>query len=127
LALSISRGLLFLATAAVAAGPVLAEIPTSPNASVAAGVPLTAAATPPVSYPTLSQSGATGGGDLDALSTAIAAARHGQASAAQAAMAQMSDPTVRKVALWALIDADGEQLPFFNSTRRGATWPAGPG
>jgi soluble lytic murein transglycosylase len=131
LALSISRGLLFLATAAVAAGPVLAEIPTTIpiplNAPAGASVPqpLTAAP-PPVDYPMLSQGGAVGGRDLDDLSTAIAAARRGQASAAQAAMAQMSDPTIRKVALWALIDADGEQLPFFqlDQARRDlAGWP----
>jgi soluble lytic murein transglycosylase len=126
LALSISRGLLLLATTALAAGPVLAEIPTSVSAPPGTGVPQPLTAAPAVSYPALSQTSAPGGSDLDTLSTAIAAARRGQASAAQAAMAQMTDPTARKVALWALIDADGEQLPFFqlDQARRDlAGWP----
>jgi soluble lytic murein transglycosylase len=66
------------------------------------------------------------GGDLDGLATAIAAARRGQAPAAQAAIAQLSDPAARKLALWALVDADGEQLPFFalDQARRDlAGWP----
>jgi soluble lytic murein transglycosylase len=130
LALSISRGLLFLASAAVAGGPVMGQTltslnPSPPNAQTLPAVPQDPAAAP-TQFPALAQAGTASGGDLDALSTAIGAARRGQAAAAQAAMAQMSDPTARKVALWALIDADGEQLPFFqlDQARRDlAGWP----
>ena len=71
---------------------------------------------------------ATGGGlsdaDRDALSIAIADARRGQGAAA--ASASISDPVARKIALWVAVDADGEQLSFFqlDQARRDlAGWP----
>lgn len=130
LALSIRRGLMLLATAASTAGavqadPMAAPSPTPTNTPAPSSIPAPSAA-PAVLYPALAQSGTPSGGDLDALSTAIAAARRGQAPAAQAAIALMSDPVARKVALWALVDADGEQLSFFqlDQARRDlAGWP----
>ena len=131
LVLSIRRGLLFLTTAALAAGPVLGQTSltqgSSPPVIYGAGGSAGASSPPgPVRYPMLASSGYATGTDMDALETAITAARHGQASAAQAAMAQMSDPVARKVALWALVDASGEALPFFqlDQARRDlAGWP----
>ena len=149
----IGRGLLFLASAALAASPVLAQsqppigsvsaaplapLPSAPQAGAPQATtpsslaPIGAApARPPVSvqFPAVApSSGYSYGGasDIDLLETAIAAARRGQASAAQAAMAQMSDPVARKVALWAVVDASGEALPFFqlDQARRDlAGWP----
>jgi soluble lytic murein transglycosylase len=153
--------MLFLATAAVAAGPVLAQTTASPPSAVrasatptpsspatvsaitASSLPPVAPASPPASalapaptsapsqslavqFPALTAGGYTTSSDLDALTIAIAAARHGQSSAAQAAMAQISDPAARKLALWMLVDASGESLPFFqlDQARRDlAGWP----
>ncbi|MDR3511077.1 MAG: transglycosylase SLT domain-containing protein [Caulobacteraceae bacterium] len=96
------------------------------NPATPASVPAATGQAPPVRFPALTASGLPSGADLDSLATAIAAARRGQASAAQAAIEQIADPAARKVALWALVDADGEQLPFFqlDQARRDlAGWP----
>ncbi len=123
--------MLFLTTAALAAGPVLGQTSiteSSPHAVIygAGGAGPSSNPSGPVRYPMLASSGYATGADTDSLETAIVAARHGQASAAQAAMAQMTDPVARKVALWALVDASGEALPFFqlDQARRDlAGWP----
>lgn len=127
---------MLFASVALAATPVLAQSSVTP----AAGAPSTmqaslavslgnappAAPVPQAQYPAVASTALPSGPDLDALSTAIAAARRGQGSAAQAAIDQIRDPVARKVALWALVDADGEQLPFFqlDQARRDlAGWP----
>ena len=66
------------------------------------------------------------GADLQALAAAIAYARRGELSAAQAEQSQLADPVARKVVLWATIDADGEALPFYQLDQAGrdlAGWP----
>ena len=146
--LSTRRGLLLLASAAVVASQVSAQ-PTAPAGASVVGQPLAPlssspltvapeaapsspaaplpyAAVAPVAYPSLGSTVGSSGGNLDSLESAISAAKRGEASVAQAAMAQMSDPAARKTALWALVDADGEQLPFFelDQARRDlAGWP----
>ena len=75
-------------------------------------------------FPQVSSVGALSDADRDALSIAISDARRGQGAAA--ASASISDPVARKVALWAAIDADGEQLSFLqlDQARRDlAGWP----
>ena len=79
---------------------------------------------PYAQFPQLATSGGLSDADRDALSIAISDARRGQGAAAVAA--SISDPVARKVALWAAIDADGEQLSFFqlDQARRDlAGWP----
>jgi soluble lytic murein transglycosylase len=64
--------------------------------------------------------------DIDLVSTVISAARRGQGPTALAAMAQIRDPSARKLALWMMVDANGEQLPFsqLDQARRDlAGWP----
>jgi soluble lytic murein transglycosylase len=51
--------------------------------------------------------------DRSALELALDMAKRGQATSAQAEMSQIVDPTARKLALWAVIDAEGEELPFY--------------
>ncbi len=75
-------------------------------------------------FPQVAIGGALSDADRDALSIAISDARRGQGSAAAAA--SIGDPVARKIALWAAVDADGEQLSFFqlDQARRDlAGWP----
>jgi soluble lytic murein transglycosylase len=65
-------------------------------------------------------------GDREALGQALASARRGDGPGAQAALAQIGDPTARKLTFWAAVDVDGEQLGFFqlDQARRDlAGWP----
>jgi soluble lytic murein transglycosylase len=85
------------------------------------GAPLPAVSFPPVAPPAYLSDN-----DRQALETALVSAKRGDAGSAQAAMQQMSDPVARKIALWAMVDADGEQLAFFelDQARRDlAGWP----
>ncbi|HYD44168.1 MAG TPA: lytic transglycosylase domain-containing protein [Phenylobacterium sp.] len=64
--------------------------------------------------------------DATQLRAALAAARRGDVSNARAAMTSISDPIARKIALWALVDASGQNLSFFEvQTARNdlAGWP----
>lgn len=66
------------------------------------------------------------GTDSQALSSALAAARRGDVASARAAMGAMSNPTARKIATWALVDASAELLSFqeIDQARRDlADWP----
>ena len=64
--------------------------------------------------------------DAAQLRAALAAARRGDIAGARAAMISISDPIARKIALWALVDANGQNLSFFEvQTARNdlAGWP----
>ncbi|HJV41571.1 lytic transglycosylase domain-containing protein [Caulobacter sp.] len=66
--------------------------------------------------------------DSSTLQTALSAAKRGDVSGARAAMAGLSDPVARKIALWALVDSNAEALSFYDldSARRDlAGWPRG--
>jgi soluble lytic murein transglycosylase len=127
----IGRGLMVLALAAFFETGAGAQTPSAPvpdlSAPNAAGQPtVQAVGQPPVQWPGAAPAGLPAGGDLSALSTALAAAKRGDSSGVQAAMAQISDPVARKLAQWAMIDAEGEQLPFYalDQARRDlAGWP----
>ncbi|MEW6391127.1 MAG: lytic transglycosylase domain-containing protein [Pseudomonadota bacterium] len=74
--------------------------------------------------------GASSVSDADAatLRTALSAAKRGDVSGGRAAMASLSDPIARKIALWALVDSNAEALGFYDldSARRElADWPRG--
>lgn len=124
------------AARSVPAGPAtVAQAPASPplpeaEAAPAAPIPYTAlqpSSAPVAPTPLIADTaGLPGGPDLAALSSASAAAKRGDAITAENAIAQMADPDARKVALWALVDADGEQLTFaqLDQARRDlAGWP----
>lgn len=51
--------------------------------------------------------------DRGALQLALDMAKRGEATAAQGEIGQIVDPTARKLALWAIIDSEGEELPFY--------------
>jgi soluble lytic murein transglycosylase len=64
--------------------------------------------------------------DSTNLKSALDAARRGDVSAARAALPQISDPVARKIATWALVDANSEAMSFFelDQARRDlAGWP----
>ncbi len=64
--------------------------------------------------------------DTSSLKTALEAARRGDLAGARGAIPQISDPVARKIATWALVDANSEQLSFFelDQARRDlAGWP----
>lgn len=64
--------------------------------------------------------------DTASLKTALDAARRADVTAARAAIPQISDPIARKIATWALVDANSEALSFFelDQARRDlAGWP----
>ncbi|HEX4183934.1 MAG TPA: lytic transglycosylase domain-containing protein [Caulobacteraceae bacterium] len=60
------------------------------------------------------------------LASAINAARRGDSGSVQNIINQMSDPVAKKVAFWAMVDADGEQLSFYQldqARRDFVGWP----
>jgi soluble lytic murein transglycosylase len=64
--------------------------------------------------------------DSTALRSGLDAARRGDVSGARSAIQQISDPVARKIVTWALVDANSEQLSFFelDQARRDlAGWP----
>jgi soluble lytic murein transglycosylase len=118
LASSIGRGLLALTSVALITSIADAQPVGAPTAAPGQ------ASQPYAQFPQVATAGALSDADRDALSIAISDARRGQGAAAVAA--QISDPVARKIALWAAIDADGEQLSFFqlDQARRDlAGWP----
>jgi soluble lytic murein transglycosylase len=98
--------------------------PASPWPTAAAlqpGMPL-----PLVSFPSTAASTYLSDSDRQALESALSSTRRGDAAAAQATMQQITDPVARKIVLWAMVDADGEQLAFFelDQARRDLVgWP----
>ncbi len=95
--------------------------PQPVSAAPTAGVPL-----PPVSFPPVAASAYLSDSDRQALESALSSAKRGDAASAQAAMQQITDPTARKIVLWAMVDADGEQLSFYqlDQARRDLVgWP----
>ena len=96
---------------------------TPASASVAAPAP--AAIAQPVSSPQ-SSPGPISSSDRAALASALSAAKRGDGLGAQQAMASIADPAARKLALWAMVDIDGEQLSFMQldqAQRALAGWP----
>ena len=101
--------------------PTAAPQPVATPQAPAAGTPL-----PPVSFPPVAASAYLSGSDTQALESALTSARRGDSSGAQAAMQTITNPVARKIALWAMVDADGEQLAFFelDQARRDLVgWP----
>ena len=115
LASSIGRGLLALTSVALI---------TSIADAQPVGAPAGQGPQPYAQFPQVATTGTLSDADRDALSIAISDARRGQGAAAVSA--SITDPVARKIALWAAIDADGEQLSFFqlDQARRDlAGWP----
>ena len=118
LASSIGRGLMAFTSVAVITSIANAQPVGAPTTSYGQSAPSYA------QFPQVAIGGGLSDADRDALSIAISDARRGQG--ASAASASISDPVARKIALWAAIDADGEQLSFFqlDQARRDlAGWP----
>jgi soluble lytic murein transglycosylase len=64
--------------------------------------------------------------DLAYFHTAINAARRGDVNSARSAIAALTDPVAKKTATWALVDANGDSLSFYevDSARRTLVdWP----
>lgn len=103
-----------LAQSAIAAAqPATVTSPAPPPLAPQPSTMAAEAQTPPLTAaPTIVSTNGFSLADLTALESAVAAAKRADAASAQAAMLQMTDPAARKAALWALIDADGEQLGF---------------
>ena len=79
-----------------------------------------------IQFPPVVQTAALSESDRAALASALRAATRGDGGAAQAAMATISDPVARKLALWAIIDSTGEQVSFLGldqARRELANWP----
>lgn len=129
----ITRGLAVLALAALLETAAGAQTPgafVAPGSTPAPSSNSGAGAQPssPVQaqFPAMAATSLPTQGDLDAVATALAAAKRGDSSGAQAAMAQINDPAAHKLVQWAMIDLEGEQLPFFalDQARRDlADWP----
>jgi soluble lytic murein transglycosylase len=104
-------------TAPVASGPLSQSVGATPTPSM----PL-----PLVSFPSMASSTYLSDSDRQALESALSSARRGDSGAAQATMQSMTDPVARKIVLWAMVDAAGEQLAFFelDQARRDLVgWP----
>jgi soluble lytic murein transglycosylase len=135
LALSIGRGLTVLSSVALLTTLADAQTPSVSQTASATPPPGVGAygAAPPIGeastavrYPQLASNGPLSDSDRDALSSALSAARRGDASGAQAAMSSIIDPVAHKIALWAIMDAEGDEEPFFvaDQARRDlAGWP----
>lgn len=150
MALSFGRGLLVLAWVALAGTIAQAQVTPTPDSAAqgpAADAPPATAipyadlpvddedahpasagiAQPPAPLTGLATgAGYVSGGDREALEAALAAARRGDAASAQAAAARINNSAARKLALWATVDVDGEQLSFYqlDQARRDlAGWP----
>ena len=114
--LPVRRGLLLLASATLITTLADAQTTTGPaqaDALVSAGL---SASDPQALSPA----------DRGALSAALSAAKRGDSAAAQIAMGAIADPIARKVALWAIVDNEGEQLSFYqlDQARRDLqNWP----
>ncbi len=141
----IGRGALALAGVALVASfaqaqaplgsPSPAAPPTAPAAEAggdsggpSAPIPYLSTSTPPiqVQFPQVAGQGWLSDADREGVTTGLAAARRGDTAAYDAAVASLADPVARKIVLWAMIDANGERLAFFqlDQARRDlAGWP----
>ncbi|THD75299.1 MAG: lytic transglycosylase domain-containing protein [Phenylobacterium sp.] len=73
-----------------------------------------------------SGTGTLSASDVSLIRRAIDSARHGDVNGAHAAMGGITDPLARQVATWALVDADGDSLSFYEvaaAKRDLADWP----
>ena len=135
LALSIGRGLVILSSVALLTSLADAQTTSVPQTG-ASEQPIGTATTsigPPtgevstaIHYPQLASNGPLSDSDRDALSSALSAAKRGDTSGVQAAMSSINDPVAHKIATWAMMDAAGDEEPFFVSdqARRDlAGWP----
>ena len=135
----IGRGALALAGVALVASIAQAQAPavtpaggapSSDSAGPGAPIPYVPSATipPPVQFPQVAGQAWLSDSDRDSLAGGIAAARRGDTAAFDAAVSSLADPVARKIVLWAMIDANGEKLAFFqlDQARRDlAGWPRG--
>ena len=131
-------GVALIASIAQAQAPVGALPSAEPPASAqssdsegpAAPIPYVPSSTPPrpVQFPAVAGQTWLSAADRDSLTSGIAAARRGDTAAYDAAVSSLADPVARKIVLWAMIDAAGEKLAFFqlDQARRDlAGWPRG--
>lgn len=97
--------------------------PAAPHQPYEAPKPIELTQTPPVAhYRSLSDS------DGANLRSALESARRANIVGARSAIAALSDPVAKKIATWALVDANGDSLSFFevDQARRDlAGWPRG--
>ncbi|WP_374570804.1 lytic transglycosylase domain-containing protein [Phenylobacterium sp.] len=115
------KALLSSAALLLLAGVADAEPADSPAATAPAGAPQVY--TPQTaSYQPLSDA------QSQALRQALDAARRADISGAQAAIASLTDPVAKKIAVWALTDANSDSLGFFDVERARSDlsgWPRG--
>jgi soluble lytic murein transglycosylase len=130
LSLSFARRLVVLSCAALIGGAAQAQIgapATNPSLTPpSSGATSSVAPAPAVQFPALPTAGPLSASDRNALAGALSAARRGDGGLAQSDMALIGDTAARKLALWAIIDIDGEQLSFLqlDQARRDlAGWP----
>jgi soluble lytic murein transglycosylase len=101
--------------------------PAPDDAPPAQPVPYTPYTPPaPVMLPIAPTISGLSASDQANLAAALNAARRGDGAGAQTATALITDPVARKLALWATVDAEGEQLGFFrlDQARKDlAGWP----
>jgi len=112
--------------------------PAAPAGPAPTFPPPTASATLTTAPPTATSTAASSSGftpspyallsptDRQTLQIGLAAARRGDAASARTAMASLADPAARKLVLWAMVDADGEAMPFYELDRARrdlAGWP----
>jgi soluble lytic murein transglycosylase len=126
----ISRGLLALASVALLTSIAQAQAPQGSDAGPGAPIPYVPSGAPAmtVQYPSVAGQTYLSEADRDGVTSGLAAARRGDVAAYDAAIAGLSDPVARKIVLWAMIDANGEKLAFFqlDQARRDlAGWPRG--
>jgi soluble lytic murein transglycosylase len=115
LSFSIGRGLSTVALAALIYSQAGAQTLNAPGDSDDA---------PQIAPPSLAID--TRHGESQLLTMALSSARRGDSAGAQSDIAQMADPTARKLAFWAMVDSGGEQLSFYQldqARRDFAGWP----
>ena len=139
----IGRGALAFAGVALVASIAQAKAPVGPPTSAApsasaessdsggpsAPIPYVPSSTPaPVQFPAVVGQAWLSDADREGLTNGLSAARRGDTAAYEAAVASLADPVARKVVLWAMIDANGEKLAFFQLDQARhdlAGWPRG--
>ena len=143
----IGRGALALACVALVASIAQAQAPVAPSSpgapsggapssgpqpsatsGPAAPIPYVPSSTVPiqVQFPAVVGQTWMSDADREGVTNGLAAARRGDTAAYDAAISGIADPVARKIVLWAMIDANGEKLAFFqlDQARRDlAGWP----
>ena len=107
---------LLLADGAAVAQPTPGSPPAQPTPGSTAASPLSPALTTPVEpVRTPSTVGRNGPSDADlaSLKTAVDAARRADVNGARVAITAISDPIAKKIAVWALVDANSTSLSYF--------------